>query len=196
MFKKVKSLLIAGLLVFGMGGNAFAAEEGELPATATSTITNPKFEEGLTQRVIELQNGNIVVTLNKDGRVLVKWKSEVIKVTKVNVTFKDETVATQDIYLPGEKPEGQDCHAAQADGEWFKSLIQNSGEIVKVEITFENLTKGDKPVVPPVVPPVTPPEEEIVDPETGDVNTMVILGISALSAGAVLVLTNRKKDEE
>ena len=63
MNKKIKSLLVAGLLVVGMSGNAFAAEEAELPAVSTSTISNPVFEDG--KRVVELQGGLIVVEMTE-----------------------------------------------------------------------------------------------------------------------------------
>ena len=67
------------------------------------------------------------------------------------------------------------------------------GKLVKVEITFENLTKGDEPVVPPEEPPVTP-EEEIDDPETGDVGMMIgVVSVALASLG--LVVVNKKKDE-
>lgn len=63
MCKKIKSLLVVGLLVVGMNGNVFAAEEGELPAISTSTISNPAFEDG--KRVVELQGGLIVVEMTE-----------------------------------------------------------------------------------------------------------------------------------
>jgi hypothetical protein len=56
--KKIKSLFVAGLLVFGMNGAAFA-EGADLPKTSTSIIEYPKFEEG--KRIIELQGGLIIV---------------------------------------------------------------------------------------------------------------------------------------
>ena len=62
MNKKLRTLLLAGLLTLGMSAVAFANEdEGELPSVSTSTITNPDFEEG--KRVVELQGGLIVVEM-------------------------------------------------------------------------------------------------------------------------------------
>ena len=64
--KKIKSLIVAGLLMVGMCGNVFA-NEVELPKVGTAVIENPAFEEG--KRVVSLQDGLITVTIteNEDG---------------------------------------------------------------------------------------------------------------------------------
>ena len=199
MNKKIKSLLVAGLLVFGMGGNAFAAEDGELPTTSTSTISNPAFEDG--KRVVELQGGLIVVEMtekeNGEYDIVVKWKEDKIKILGVKSYYEngstDHTNYFEELYH---------CNTLGKEGEFVFGKVLGGGEgfsgplgkLVKVEVTFENLTKGDEPVVPPEEPPVTPPEEEIVDPETGDVGIMVgVITVAAASIG--LFVVNKKKDE-
>ena len=203
MNKKIKSLLVAGLLVFSMAGSAFAAEESELPAVSTSAITHPKFEDG--KRVVELQGGLIVVELtekeNGEYDIVVKWKEESIKILGVKSYYENGSIDHTNYF-----EELYHCNTLGKEGEFVFGKVLGGGEgfsgplgkLVKVEITFENLTKGDDPVNPPVDPTPDPdptPEEKLDDPKTGDVNTMVILGVSAFSAGTVLVLTNRKKDE-
>ena len=202
MNKKIKSLLIAGLLVFGMGGNVFA-DETELPTTSTSTITNPKFEDG--KRIVELQGGLIVVEMtekeNGEYDIVVKWKEESIKILGVKSYYENGSIDHTNYF-----EELYHCNTLGEEGEFVFGKVLGGGEgfsgplgkLVKVEVTFENLTKGDDPVNPPIDPTPDPdptPEEKLDDPKTGDVNTMVILGVSAFSAGTVLVLTNRKKDE-
>ena len=196
MNKKIKSLLVAGLLVVGMGGNAFAAEESELPSVSTSTITHPKFEDG--KRVVELQGGLIVVEMtekeNGEYDIVVKWKEESIKILGVKSYYEngstDHTNYFEELYH---------CNTLGEEGEFVFGKVLGGGEgisgplgkLVKVEVTFENLTKGDEPVVPPV----TPPEEEIDDPETGDAGMMVgVITVAAASIG--LFVVNKKKDEE
>ena len=198
MNKKVKSLIVAGLLVFGMAGNAFAAES-ELPSVSTSEITHPKFEDG--KRVVELQGGLIVVEMtekeNGEYDIVVKWKEESIKILGVKSYYENGSIDHTNYF-----EELYHCNTLGEEGEFVFGKVLGGGEgfsgplgkLVKVEVTFENLTKGDEPVVPPEEPPVTPPEEEIDDPETGDAGIMVgVITVAAASIG--LFVVNKKKDE-
>ena len=195
MNKKVKSLIVAGLLVFGMAGSAFAAES-ELPSVSTSEITHPKFEDG--KRVVELQGGLIVVEMtekeNGEYDIVVKWKEESIKILGVKSYYENGSIDHTNYF-----EELYHCNTLGEEGEFVFGKVLGGGEgfsgplgkLVKVEVTFENLTKGDEPVVPPV----TPPEEEIDDPETGDAGIMVgVITVAAASVG--LFVINKKKDEE
>lgn len=196
MCKKIKSLLVAGLLVVGMNGNVFAAEEGELPAISTSTISNPAFEDG--KRVVELQGGLIVVEMtekeNGEYDIVVKWKEDKIKILGVKSYYENGSIDHTNYF-----EELYHCNTLGEEGEFVFGKVLGGGEglsgplgkLVKVEVTFENLTKGDEPVVPPV----TSPEEEIDDPETGDAGMMVgVITVAAASIG--LFVINKKKDEE
>ena len=195
MNKKVKSLLVAGLLVFSMAGSAFAAEESELPSVSTSTITHPKFEDG--KRVVELQGGLIVVEMtekeNGEYDIVVKWKEESIKILGVKSYYENGSIDHTNYF-----EELYHCNTLGEEGEFVFGKVLGGGagfsgplgKLVKVEVTFENLTKGDEPVVPPV----TPPEEEIDDPETGDAGMMIGVA-SAVIASLGLVVINKKKDE-
>ena len=198
MNKKVKSLLVAGLLVFSMAGSAFAAEESELPSVSTSVITHPKFEDG--KRVVELQGGLIVVEMtekeNGEYDIVVKWKGESIKILGVKSYYENGSIDHTNYF-----EELYHCNTLGEEGEFVFGKVLGGGEgvsgplgeLVKVEVTFENLTKGDEPVVPPEEPPVTP-EEEIDDPETGDVGMMIgVVSVALASLG--LVIVNKKKDE-
>jgi len=152
MNKKIKSLLVAGLLVVGMGGNAFAAEESELPAVSTSTISNPAFEEG--KRVVELQGGLIVVEMtekeNGEYDIVVKWKEDKIKILGVKSYYENGSIDHTNYF-----EELYHCNTLGEEGEFVFGKVLGGGEgfsgplgkLVKVEVTFENLTKGDEPVV-------------------------------------------------
>ena len=200
MSKKIKSLLIAGLMVVGMYGNVFA-NEVELPKVGTAIIKNPAFEEGV--RVISLQDGLITVkiTENEDGTydILTTWDSTKVNVTGLKTIYENGEITSDDFFNP-------EYHCANIikEGDIYKVSLEglaevpegfdSMGKLVRIELTYENLTKSNEPVVPPVdpEPPVTP-KEEITDPETGDVSSMVFVATALLSAG-VLVFT-RKKDE-
>lgn len=198
MSKKIKSLIIAGLLVFGMSGNVFASEEGELPAVSTSTISNPVFKDN--KKVEELQGGLIVVEMtekeNSKYDIIVKWKEDKIKILGVKSYYENGSIDHTNYF-----EELYHCNTLGKEGEFVFGKVLGGGigvdkplgKLVKVEITFENLTKGDEPVVPPEEPPVTP-EEEIDDPETGDVGMMIgVVSVALASLG--LVVVNKKKDE-
>ena len=195
MNKRIKSLLVAGLLVVGMSGSVFA-NELELPTTSTSTISYPKFEDG--KRVVELQGGLIVVEMtekeNGEYDIVVKWKEESIKILGVKSYYENGSIDHTNYF-----EELYHCNTLGKEGEFVFGKVLGGGagfsgplgELVKVEVTFENLTKGDEPVVPPV----TPPEEEIVDPGTGDASMIVVAGI-AITSAAGLLIASKKDDEE
>lgn len=206
--KRIKSLLVAGLLVFSMSGAVFA-EGADLPKEGTIKIDYPDFGVK-TFKEYKLQGGNIILKLyndNNDYRADVRWNPEVVKVTGIKMTYEKaegeevETYSTRDIKLPDEVQAGQDCHVAVKEGDLYKvTNVADSikdKKLIKVEIMFENLTKDDEPVVPPVIPPVDPeePEEKIDDPETGDTSMMPIV-VTAVASVAGLFVLNKKDDEE
>ena len=200
MNKKIKSLLVAGLLVVGMSGNVFA-NESELPSVSTSAITYPKFEDG--KRVVELQGGLIVVEMtekeNGEYDIVVKWKEESIKILGVKSYYENGSIDHTNYF-----EEWYECNTLGEEGEFVFGKVLGGGEgvsgplgeLVKVEVTFENLTKGDEPVVPPVEPEEPEvPEEEIDDPETGDASSLMAVGTAIASAIGIYTL-NKKDDEE
>ena len=207
MNKKIKSLLVAGLLVVGMSGSVFA-NESELPKSATSVIENPDFGDFMF-KTYELQDKFIVLKLTRhssggdsydDYQAHLTWDAEKFEVTHIKMFYEDGSYAERDIML--EAAEGQDCYVAVLgeDGKYRVSPIGDdiSGKkLVKVEVTFKNLTKDDEPVTPPTPPTPDPeePEEDVHDPETGDVSMIVVAGI-ALTSAAGLLIASKKDDEE
>ena len=195
MNKKIKSLLVAGLLVVGMSGSVFA-NETELPKVSTSTITNPSFEEG--RRVVELQGGMIIVEMvekeNGEYEILTKWDAEGIKIIGVKSYYENGSIDHSNYFQ-----EWYDCNTLEKEGEFYKGTVEGGGngpsgplgKLVKVEVTFENLVKGDEPVIPPEDPE---DPEDIYDPETGDASSMIFVATALFSAGALML--NKKKDEE
>lgn len=186
MFKKVKCLLVAGLLVLGMSGNAFAAE-----TPAVSTIANPKFEEGEFNK--QLQEGNIVIkATEQDGYyyyVTTEWNSDKIKVIDVKLHFEDGSVVYNEALFKEDK-----CGVVQDKEGWkYVNLVNDvDKKVVKIEVVFEPV-KGNDPVVPPVEPE---PEEEVKDdPQTGDSSILLYVGTATASIGGLYVLTRKKEDK-
>lgn len=192
MFKKVKCLLVAGLLVLGMGGNVFADDVQQ----AVSTITNPKFVEGEFNK--QLQEGNIVIkATEKDGYyyyVTTEWNGEKIKIIDVKLHFEDGSIVYNEALFKEDK-----CGVVQDKEGWkYVNLVNDvDKKVVKIEVVFEPV-KGNDPVVPPVEPPVEPeePEEEVKDdPQTGDSSMLLYVGTAAASIGGLYVLTRKKEDK-
>ena len=182
MNKKIKCLLVAGLLVIGMSGNVNALEP------LTSTITNPQFEEGTNQRVVKLQDGKITITITKndDGtyKIVTEWDSTVVKVTGLKSLFENGNMDSSNFF-----DEGYYCHLVVKDGDKYSVTLDKLGEIpegfnpmgelVKVDVVFEPIDengngipdfKDDEPVTPPTDPeePPVDPEEPPVEPEDPD----------------------------
>lgn len=217
MNRKIKSLLIAGLLVVGMSGlrnDVFAAEP------LTSTIKDIVFVEGETQKVIPIQNGYITVTINKTGDVydvIVEWDKTVVDVTGITSLFESGNSLFSDFntcydYVVNGDKVTVTIHDVGDVPEGFNSM----GDLVKVDVNFklvdtdgdgipdikDDTPNGDDPQDPEPEDPKDPEPEDpkpqdpsVEDPETGDASTMAFVATIALSATGLLVV-NRKKDEE
>ena len=191
--KRIKSLLVAGLVIFGMTGGVFA--EGEkLPTVSTSTISNPAFEDG--KRVVELQGGLIIVELtekeNGEYDIVVKWK-ETIKIIGVKSYYENGSINHSNYFQ-----EWYECNTLEKEGEFYIGKVIGGGngpsgpleELVKVEIEFENLAKGNDDEGGDETP-----EEIIDDTPTGDASIIPMVVTAVISATGLFVL-NKKDDEE
>ena len=198
--KRIKSLLVAGLLVFSMAGGVFA-EGSDLPKEATIKIENPDFGDFMN-KTYELQDKFIILKLTRhssgedsydDYQAHLTWDAEKYEVTHIKMVYEDESFTERDIMIKA--AEGKDCYVAVLgeDGKYRVSPIGDdiSGKkLIRVEVTFKNLTKGDNPVVPPT----EEPKEDVYDPETGDASIMPIVATAVLSAAGLYVVC--KKDDE
>jgi LPXTG-motif cell wall-anchored protein len=193
--KRIKSLLVAGLLVLGMG---FAKVDSLALEPITSTITNPKLIDD--KKTISLQGGAIIVEVTKteDGYVFEpRWDSNKFKVLDIKAHYDDElnTVINSESYFVSSK-----CYPIQENSNVYKSDaidMKINANLIKVEVIFMPIDE-DNNGIPDFKDsePVDPnPEEEIKDPETGDTSMIAIIGIATASA-AGLVLTRKKDDEE
>lgn len=199
MFKKIKSLLIAGLLVFGMCGNAFAAE---YQWEHTSTVTNPVFNPpaqggpGVPHNNYSFQNEAIKVGLYNSSKMSgygeyaynfqLNWDTSKFHVTKI-VAYKE----VNNDYSPVIVAENIDKNTNS-----INTTKEIGGDLLKFDIVYE-LADVDEDNIPDIKDNVLPGDEDVDDKiATGDANTMVMLGVGAVSAGAILVLVNRKKKDE
>ena len=196
MSKKIKSLLVAGLLVLGMGFakvNSFAAEVDPL----VSKITDIKFVEGEQQKVEKLQHGYITVTMNRtaDGKydIIVKWDKTILDVVNVDSIFEKKTLFSDLNTCYDVKYEGNNVIVTIKDAnigpEQFGS--ENYGELTGVNVYF-TLVDTDEDGVPNFKEsePVPPKKE---DPKTGDASMIAVAGLAVVS---VVGLYLTRKDEE
>lgn len=198
MFKKVKSLLIAGLLVFGMGFakiDSFAAEVEPL----VSKITNIEFVNGEQQKVETLQHGYITVTMNRttDGKydIIVKWDKTILDVVKVESIFEKNTLNSDLNTCYDVEYEGNNVIVTIKDANVIPEALGsgNYGELKGVNVYFTLVdSDGDGVANFKEGTPVPPKAEE---PETGDASTIMIAS-SVVAASAGLYLLSRKKDDD
>ena len=197
MNKKVKSLLIAGLLVVGMSGNVFA---DDVHVNDALIVENIKLDE-----VFIFQDNNVFLELDGPSNILLAdikaaWV-ENYNITYVKLILKDGS----EVNVPMEKINVENNGSG---------LIRNSVDLddlddplgasdvktVKIGIDYKYPQDEDGNGVPdfkddePVDPPVEE-EPEINDPNTGDAGMMVgAITVAAASIG--LFVVNKKKDEE
>ena len=200
MNKKVKSLLVAGLLAVGINGvkvDAFASEQ------LVSTITYPKFDES-NKKIISLQGGDIIVEVTKteEGyKFAPKWNSNKFKVTNIIAYFDDEdkntSIHTESVFQTGgfEPVEGDsNIHKTKKDID-----MKISANLIKVEVKFDTVYKDNNSDGISDFKdsnPVIPEKEEVKDEKpTGDASIMPILATGIGSVVGLYVL-NKKEDEE
>jgi hypothetical protein len=207
MNKKIKSLLVAGLLVLGMSGmknDVFAAE------LLTSTIKDIVFVTDETQKVIPLQNGYITVTINKNNGVydvVVEWDKTAVDVVGMTSIFENNSLYSDFNTCYDYVTDGNKIIVTIRDVGSVPTGFDPMGELVQIDVNFnlvdtdgdgapdikDDTPNGEEPEDPQ--PPAEPQEPTVIDPETGDVSTIAFVATIALST-AGLVYVNRKKDDE
>lgn len=199
MNKKIKSLIVSGLLMVGMCGNVFA-NENNLPSVSTSIIEYPEFnDENKAHVSLQADGIQVNITKNDDGTydIRVEWDSTKFNVTGLKSFFENGYLVSDDFFNPEYHcaniiKEGDKC-IVSLEGLGDVPGLNPMGELIKVEVTFENLTKGSNPVTPgDPEEPKNP--EKITDPETGDSSSMVFVATALVSAGVLMI--TKKKDEE
>lgn len=195
MFKRVKSLIIAGLLVVGMGFatvDSYAAETDPL----VSKITDIAFVNGEQQKVETLQHGYITVTMTRKANgmydVVVKWDKTILDVVKVESIFEKNTLFSDLNTCFNVEYEGNNIIVTIKDANAVPEGFDSMGELRGVNVYF-NLVDSDGDGVPNFKEgEPTPPKKE--DPETGDASMIVVAGIAIASAAGLLIAS--KKDNE
>lgn len=198
MNKKIKSLIVSGLLMVGMCGNVFA-NENDLPSVGTSIIEYPEFNaENKAHVSLQADGIHVNITKNDDGTydIRVEWDSTKFNVTGLKSFFENGNLVSDDFFNPDYHcsniiKEGDKCIVSLEGLGEVPEGLDPMGELIKVEVTFENLTKGSDPVIPPEDPEEP---EKITDPETGDSSSMIFVATALVSAGVLMI--SKKKDEE
>ena len=204
MSKKIKSLLIAGLLVLGMGGTAFANEIPQGPFV--SYKTHPTLLDESSEAVF--QNGAIVVDVSKEElseqdvfHYSLEWNSHKFKMNKLILFLEDGRTLTEHLDSASGIAQTKDVEGKE-NFKIFKSQTAtiSGSNIVKIQVQYEYGTDTDGDGIPDFKDdePVTPPgEPEISDPETGDSSLITVVGTSVVTLSAVgLFLVNKKKEDE
>ena len=195
MCKKIKSLLVAGLLVVSMSGSVFA---DNVYVNDALIVKNIKLEE-----VFTFQDGNVLLELDEASNTLladlkISWV-EKYNITYVKLTLKDGT----EVNVPMEK-----IGVSRNDETgWIRndldldelSLDASDINTVKIGIDYKYPEDKDGNGVPDFKDdePVEPEDPEIHDPETGDSSLVTVVGASVITLSAAgLFIVNKKKEDE
>ena len=195
MCKKLKSLLVAGLLVVSMSGGVFA---DNVYVNDALIVKNIKLEE-----VFTFQDGNVLLELDEATNSLIadlkiSWV-ENYNITYVKLILKDGT----EVNVPMEK-----IGVSRNDETgWIRnslnldelSLEASDVKTVKIGIDYKYPQDEDGNGVPDFKDdtPVEPEEPEIHDPETGDSSLVTVVGASVITLSAAgLFIVNKKKEDE
>ena len=217
--KKIKSLLVAGLVIMSMTGAVFANEGTaswrDTIKTAT-VITNPD----LDGEVKEIQSGFIKIKLTEEKRIVsdiidgvcqdvektyiqytVEWDSSVFHILGIN--FNENNISQTFSGVTGD--EWKTCSGEvelRNDGGYSNILesVQLTYAVNNTDTDGDGIPdyKDDTPNGDPEEPGDEDPEEkdpeETYDPETGDASIMPLVATAVLSAAGLFVLN--RKDEE
>lgn len=196
--KRIKSLLVAGLVILGMGFakvDSFAAETDPL----VSKITDIVFVKGEQQKVETLQHGYITVTMTRtaDGKydIVVKWDKTILDVVKVESIFEKNTLISDLNTCYDVEYEGNNVIVTIKDANVIPEALGsgNYGELKGVNVYF-TLVDEDGDGVPNFKEgtPVPPKTDE---PETGDASMIIAASVAVASVAGLFVL-GKKDDEE
>lgn len=175
MFKRIKSLLIAGLVVVGMTGAAFANGNGNDGCQAP----------GLRGE----HNGN----QHKIERVTIEdWKAYMNQVNSINSGIVIEPQQKNWEDKAAGPSEGYIEFKVYADKD-FDHKADNNKQIEVIHVKFNvALTEDEKYEKNKDNLPELPEEE----PETGDTSLLIYGAIVLASAAGLYVINNKKDDEE
>lgn len=197
--KRIKSLLVAGLVILGMG---FAKVDSFAAEPLVSAIEYSAFNE-LGEKQQSFQKGAIVVDIEDHGSyqyyTKVTYDDTKFKIKDVIVTDEKNTEYNNTAIFTFSKEEY--LYRDEESGKMIADLpvCQMDAKLVKVQVIYEPVDL-DGNGIPDFkdstgTDPEDPKEEEkITDPETGDTSIMPIVATAVISA-AGLYLVNRKNEE-
>lgn len=199
MNKKVKSLLVAGLLVVGMSGNVFGLEKteyegndgkGQCEHSVVNKIDSPAAGEHIIAGVVK-----VTVSADRKYAKVEPLKNEAgVTLAKINA-----------VHMKGGP--NYNCYVLGEDEGWAANLScpLNGGkkipEISHISVDFDVIEFDDENEngIPdhkeePEVP--EGPTSGPVDPGTGDASIMLVVGGAIASAAGLIFLSKKDKDEE
>lgn len=195
MNKKIKSLIVTGLLMVGMCGTAFA---DNVYVNDALIVKNIKLEE-----VFTFQDGNVLLELDEASNTLladlkISWV-EKYNFTYVKLTLKDGTevnIPLEKIGVSRNDETGLIRDTIDLDD---LGLDAKNVKTVKIGIEYKYPQDEDGNGVPDFKDdePVEPEDPEIHDPETGDSSLVTVVGASVVTLSAAgLFIVNKKKEDE
>ena len=199
--KRIKSLLVAGLVMLGMG---FAKVDSYAAETLKSEITDIDFAKGEEQKVITLQHGYITVTINRDADgiydVIVEYDKTVLNVIGIDSLFEAGNLYSDFNTCYDVEYKENKVVVTIKDVNSVSEGFNPVGELVGVNVHFVLVDSDNDGVAdfkddtPTPEEPEKPKDPNVKDPETGDAGIMSIVAVAVVSAAGLFAL--RKKDDE
>lgn len=192
MNKKIKSLLAGGLLVVGMGGNIFAAEQitGNDKDHQHKDFLELKIDSPKAGKTYDLQQ--VTVKISEDGKY---------------ATVTDKTTGDQNqdkIIVEKVHMKGGNALNCYDKSEGFNDLVcpNNGGDNIPgishitIYLSQPN-TDADGDGIPDFKDDEVPskPDDDVKEPDTSDASMVGVAGL-AVAAGVGLYAINKKDDEE
>ena len=196
MNKKIKSLIVAGVLVVSQSVTTFAMETNQFEGNDSNHETHQhEVGNGLVEQKMEAnyigleylkdENGNniIGVYISEDGKI-----ADVKVVADENGNYP---VELKFIHVKG--ADGFNCYTLDEDAVESNNLTSplKDDKIPEIShITVVYNVKNDTPVIPPEEPPT---EGEVTVPETGEASILPYATMGTVSAIGLLFANKKKR---
>ena len=193
--KRIKSLLVAGLLVIGMSGNAFALEKNKY---------NGNDGQGQCSHTVsddnKLENPSVGEhTLGDVIKITVSADKKYAKVEPLKDAYGYNLAKIKAVHMKGGP--NYNCYVLGNGETWVENLscpLNGGGkipEISHITVDYEVVPESERPVPDDKSDTPIDPGSGGTKPPTGDTSIMPIV-VTAVASAAGLFILNKKDDEE
>ena len=191
--KRIKSMLVVGLLVVGMSGNAFALDKTEYDGndgkgqcshtvSGANKLENPSAGE-------HILGGVIKITVSADKKYA--------KVEPLKDDYGYDLAKIKAVHMKG--GDGYNCYVLEEGETWVENLscpLNNGGKIPDIShitVDYKVVPESERPIPGDKSDKPIDPGAGGTQPPTGDASMTSIVAIAAVSVAGLFAL---KKDDD